>query len=892
VATILVVDDRAANRQFLVALLGFSGHRLLEAADGQEALAAARLARPDLIVSDIVMPVMDGLQLVQQLRDDPLLARTPVIFYTATYRLREARQLAEACAVFAVLSKPSEPQVILATVNAALGLGAAPPPGLPVSPQFHAGRERLIELTDRMTERFKALEQFNEEVRGLLERFPVMSREAPKMRQLVDQFLVAMNSLHAITLRLACLLELSYELTLHHEPGRLLEVFCGAAQDILGARYAAVGILDDSGGLRHLMTKGMEVARLRELAAARPAGVLAAVLDSRHPRRLHSLGGDPAKVGLPASHPPIESLLAVPIASSQEVYGWLYLADKLDATKFSPEDEQIATALAAQVAVAYENACLYDEIQRHAAGLQLEVGERRRAEAALQGMTERLNLALSAARVGTWSWDVAGDVMIWDEHLHRLFGIAPGSFVGNYEAFLAMVHPDDRPRVGEEVSRALAGSEPFDTEYRIVWPGHGARVLAARGEVIRDGSGQVERMTGVCWDLTERKELEAQLRQAQKMEAIGQLAGGVAHDFNNLLTVIDGYSQLALDKVGDETPILPELTAIQQAGRRAAGLTRQLLAFSRRQVLQPRLLDLNSVVREVESLLRRLIGEDIELVVELAPDLGKVCADPGQLEQVLMNLAVNARDAMAMGGRLVIATGNCEALPEGVTPRPEPRPGGWVRLTVRDTGTGMDDETLRRIFEPFFTTKELGKGTGLGLSTVQGIVEQSGGCLSVTSALNSGTGFDIYLPRSEGAHESVAETAAASPPPVQRAAKTIVVVEDEAMVRALVQTVLERSGYRVLVAASPAEAEELIAHHVGAIDLLLTDMVMPESSGRELARRFLAHRPGLKVLYISGFSDLALRQDGAPEASFPLLQKPFTPETLALKVREVLGRQG
>jgi signal transduction histidine kinase/DNA-binding response OmpR family regulator len=891
VATILVVDDRAVNRQFLLALLGFSGHRLFEAEDGAEALTLARRERPDLIVTDIVMPVMDGLQLVERLREDPLVAHTPVIFYTATYRLREARQLAERSGVFAVLSKPSEPQVILATVNAALGLGVAPPPGLPVSPRVHAGREGLTELTARMSEQFKALERFNEQLRGVLDRGMAMSLEAPMVEQLADRFLAAMNGLHSISLRLSGLLELSYELTLHREPGRMLEVFCGASQDIVGARYAAVGMLDGHGGLSHLATRGMDAAGFGEPAAVRPAGVLAEVLEGRRPRRLHALGGDPVKIGLPPSHPPIESLLAVPIASSQEVYGWLYLADRLHASEFSAEDEQIATALAAQVAVAYENASLYDEIQRHAAGLQLEVGERRRAEAALQRMTERLNLALGAARVGTWSWDVPSDVLTWDEHLHRLYRLAPGSFQGNYAAFLALVHADDRGRVAEEFRRALMGHEPFDSEYRIVWPGRGGRMLAARGEVIHDESGQAERMTGVCWDLTERKELEGQLRQSQKMEAIGRLAGGVAHDFNNLLTVINGYSQLALDKVGTTTPIRRELLEIQQAGVRAAGLTRQLLAFSRLQVLQPRVLDLNVVVREVEGLLRRVIGEDIDLVAELAPVLGAVCADPGQLEQVLMNLAVNARDAMPMGGRLVIATGNCAALPGGVTSRPQPQPGGWVRLTVRDTGTGMDDETLSHIFEPFFTTKEPGKGTGLGLSTVQGIVEQSGGCLTVASAPGGGTVFDIYLPHSEGIHGPAAETAVASPAPGSRATETILVVEDEAGLRGLVQTVLEQSGYRVLVAASPTEGETLFARHLGTIDLLLTDMVMPELSGRELARRIRQFCPGVKVLYMSGYSDLTHRQDGGLEG-IDLLQKPFTPDTLRLRVREVLDRQG
>src|SRR5438874_6971887 len=387
-------------------------------------------------------------------------------------------------------------------------------------------------------------------------------------------------------------------------------------------------------------------------------------------------------------------------------------------------------------------------------------------------------------------------------------------------------------------------------------------------------------------DVTARRQLEDQLRQAQKMEAVGQLAGGIAHDFNNLLTAILGCTQLLLHATALHGARREDVEEIKSAGLRAAELTRQLLAFSRRQVLAPKLLDMNAVVANMDKMLRRLIGEDVALATELAAELGPVSADPGQLEQVLLNLAVNARDAMPQGGRLTIATANVVLTEEYAERHHRLPPGQYVLLAVSDTGVGMDEATQKHLFEPFFTTKEVGKGTGLGLATVYGIVKQSGGYIWVYSEAGHGTTVKIYLPRVPGVAES--PVPAPEPQRVRGGDETVLLVEDAAPVRTLARRSLEARGYRVLEAADGPSALQLSARHLEGIDILVTDVVMPGMSGRELAERLAPERPSMKVLYTSGYTDDAMVRQGVLSAGVAFLQKPFVPDTLARKVREVL----
>jgi two-component system, cell cycle sensor histidine kinase and response regulator CckA len=385
-------------------------------------------------------------------------------------------------------------------------------------------------------------------------------------------------------------------------------------------------------------------------------------------------------------------------------------------------------------------------------------------------------------------------------------------------------------------------------------------------------------------DITERKRLERQFHEAQRMESVGRLAGGVAHDFNNLLTVINGYSDMLLSEVQPGDPMRENLAEIRAAGDRAASLTQQLLAFSRRQMLQPVVLNLNQTVDEIQRMLRRVIGEDIEFVTQLEPSLGNMLADPGQIQQVLMNLAVNARDAMPGGGTLLIETANVVFDEDYASAHADTRPGPHIMLAVTDTGSGISDEVKQRLFEPFFTTKPTGHGTGLGLATVYGMVKQSGGWIWVYSELGRGTTFKVYFPRTD-APVPVATAAAAGK---ISGTETILVVEDQPEVRNLAVTVLRRCGYDVHSAVNGADAISFCTRFTGTIHLLLTDVIMPGMNGREVADNILEQRPDTSVLFMSGYTQNAIAHRGVLDEGIDYLQKPFTPEILAARVRNVL----
>jgi two-component system cell cycle sensor histidine kinase/response regulator CckA len=425
---------------------------------------------------------------------------------------------------------------------------------------------------------------------------------------------------------------------------------------------------------------------------------------------------------------------------------------------------------------------------------------------------------------------------------------------------------------------------PFELEHRLVVDGQ-IRWVHVRAEPEIDAEGRVVRVNGVSQDLTDRKLLEEQLWQAQKMEAIGQLAGGVAHDFNNLLNVIIGYSDLLLIGLSASERQREQVAAIRDAGERAARLTGQLLAFSRRAIVEPKVLDLNEVIDSTARMLRRLIGEDITLVTVLSPRLSRVRIDPVQVEQLILNLAVNARDAMLRGGRLTIETRDVNRRKGDLSGDRDVKPGLYVRLSVTDTGGGMKDEVKARIFEPFFTTKGLGKGTGLGLATVYGIVKQAGGQITVESRIGAGTTFAILLPALPAVASPVERDWVRVAP---RGTETVLLAEDEEGVRRVARLALEMQGYRVLEAGTGAEALRALDAHPGPVHLLLTDVVMPDLGGRDLADAVRARRPWVKVLYTSGHTDDVAIRYGVSEAADAFLQKPFTLLGLARKVREVL----
>src|SRR5437867_527462 len=512
-----------------------------------------------------------------------------------------------------------------------------------------------------------------------------------------------------------------------------------------------------------------------------------------------------------------------------------------------------------------------------------DITERLRAGQALRNSEQSYRSLVDGVRDVIFALSPGGEVTSLNPAFEEMTGFPPAEWVGR--PFEAFVHPDDVPLALDLFGRVLQGEPRPTIQFRILTRAGTYRVAEFSATAqLRDG--RLTGILGIGRDVTERLGLEQQLRQAQKMEAVGRLAGGIAHDFNNILTAITGHADLLPEDLGHHDPRRADVDEIRRSAERAAGLTRQLLAFSRQQVLQPKVVDLNALVLDMDKLLRRLIGEDVELATVLDPTLGRVTADPGQLEQVIVNLAVNARDAMPQGGKLTLETRNIDLDSSYTLEHSLVKPGPYVQLTVSDSGIGMDEETQAHAFEPFFTTKPRGQGTGLGLAMVYGTVKQSGGFIWVYSEPGHGATFKIYLPRVD----TPTEPATLPAPTVQpaRGSETVLLAEDEPAVRAIAQQALERHGYTVLAAPSGAAALALAAQHAATIDLLLTDVVMPGMSGRDLADRLTAQRPGIRVLYISGYTDNAIVRHGMLEPGLAYLQKPFRPHALVRKVREVL----
>lgn len=717
--------------------------------------------------------------------------------------------------------------------------------------------------------------------------------------------------------------------------------------------------------------------------------------------------------GIGNAQRPASASAALPLATDGRPFGALGLSFP-ESCEFTNDDQAWLMTLARQCAQAVARARSYEQAVT-------ELAQRREAEGALIERDHRLTLALGAARMGVWQFNVRDQTGTWDDRLLQLFGVKAHDPASHITSFLSQVHPDDRSLVASTIQSALHTERHYSVVYRIVRPDGEIRWVADHGRLQRGADGAPQYITGVLVDITEQKEAEAdlarwaqifahagwgiallradgsgfeavnpafarmhgysqaqllsgaitpsdlvleddqprfaealrrclgeghfswdathrradgetfpvrvdctaihgasgaveyhtanvldltdqrrteaELRQAQKMEAVGQLAGGMAHEVNNMMTVILGFTEFLERTFRSDDPRQEDVVEIRRAAERAAGVTRQLLAFSRRQMLQPQLHEPNAVVEGMGPVLERAVGENVRVVTALEADLGAVKIDRGQIEQVLLNLALNARDAMPTGGEFLLQTSLVE-LPAGFSdahPEVLVVPGPYIKLTVSDTGVGMSEETLARIFEPFYTTKAAGQGTGLGLSTVYGIIKQSGGYVWAYSEAGHGTTFKIYLPR----YPSMAEPGQAAPrlPQVPKPTETILVVDDEIAVRGMMARALEAEGYRVLQAQEGGEALWLLNQHLDPVDLVVTDVVMPGMNGRELAERLAARaesggdQPSPGVLFTSGYTDLEVVRRGLLDANAPFIQKPFRPEDLAKRVRHELNQR-
>lgn len=843
-ATILIVDDDAGTRQLYTSLLGHFGNQMIEAVDGRDALRLAQERRPDLILSDILMPTMNGYDFVSSLRKLPGMANTKVVFQSASFLDHESRALGESCGVEHYLTKPCEPEKILQTVNEVLGLPASAPPTLAVV----NGRNDPVSL-------------------------------------MVDAVYDKGQQFDALAARLSSLVEFGIQAAQLTSEEDLLRAALSMARKLIGSSYAGGGFVlaskdnCDEQYFSCFRVAGLaprDVVRIRKQTAG---SVLQEIYDKGKSMWLHAKD-EQLGVRLPEAHPSVRSFLGMPIKTSDHIYGVLYVADKLGGGEFSEEDSRMLATLAARIAIGYENILREQSLQQQMSRLKREVQQRQQAE-------DRFRLLVESSPMGILLCDSSGRITEANSQLQKMFGYTRKELVGNPVEMLVPeakrgAHAQHR---SEYANTHIARPMGLGMElYGRTKDGGTFPVEVSLGPLLATDQPMI---SSTVVDITERKKLEEQLRVSQRLEAVGQLAAGIAHDFNNILTAISGNTKLALADLPTGHPVQQNLEEIDKAALRATNVVRQILSFSRQDPAKRETVALASVVDEAMKLLRAGLRANITVETEYDADLPPVSADSTQIHQIVMNLATNAADAIGdKPGVLKLKISMMEADGGGVLAKSLPKPGRYVCLSLSDNGSGIDAVTAGRIFEPFFTTKPRGRGTGLGLSVVHGIVQQHGGAITVESKPDQGTTFFIHLPVAE---DKVVGRSQASPTENPRGqGENILYVDDEEPLVFLATRMLERQGYQVTGCTDPAQALAMFRANPKQFDAVVSDLSMPTMSGTDLAQELLRIRPGLPIVLASGYirpqDNECARALGLPD----VILKPDTVEDLSQILRNVL----
>jgi PAS domain S-box-containing protein len=842
---ILIVESHASSREYLRSVLEGSGREVTEARDTAEGLEAARLTLPAIVFIDILMPTMDGYEFVNALRSQPGQSSLPVIFWTAAYLKREALGLAQECGVLHIANKSAPPDEICWLVAECLG----------EDPRLAA----------------RALDK------GVTPEDVSFAQHTATQKTVDLQ--TARNRLSALT-------ELGRAMANQGDVPRLLKQLCEGARYLLGARAAFAFTIDSNSGrinFTHLSGTSSAIPRedLERVCTLWRENLKATKRTARMPAEDEVMVGA-FQVALPRCTKPY--LGAVMLNPLLGMVGALVLATKIGITDFDDEDELIAGAVAAQAGVAYQNLASAAGLRESLAEVQAEMVLRRTAESALHNAETDYKSSIHNAPYGIYRADLNGDLLIVNRVMAEMLGYdSEEEVVSLHTTEEIFIDQKERQQL---LDRYSAQGLVLNVEAKWKQKGGAPIIVKLNGWPKFGADGKFIWYEVSVENLTAQRKMELQVQQTQRMEAVGQLAGGVAHDFNNLLMIISGYAELIQSGDFEKGTVIERVGHIAEAARKAATVTKQLLAFSRTQPEESGIVDVNSLLGELESIIPRLVGEKIQCTIKCGPALGSVSVHRSEIEQVLLNLVVNARDAMPDGGKLTIETAHVDVNESYVEQSVRLTPGSYARITVSDTGIGMNEATKARLFEPFFTTKERGHGTGLGLSIVYGIVKRSGGSIWVYSVEGKGSAFKIYLPIAE---ESTGVRAALLPSEViPTGSETVLLVADEHGLRTAVCEFLRSTGYSVLEAPNSMEALQVCGNYKGRIDMLLTDYVMPGLNGPGLATLAVKRQPNLRTICMSGYTDrINLVPD--PSKTITFLEKPFSLSTLAQTVRQVLS---